>query len=256
LRIYQIQSFFGQCYERIFGVQQFMKIKLLKKLEETLNKGVSSDNRVFFDQEASSFANDNKKTTEHEYRYDYSLQHTMNNSLKLSNFEKNLNFSNKINNPKQNQIEMLSQDNHKKIINQISRKNTKKETIESIPSTRGPTKSLVIKPKHNFQDLNPSCDLISNSKIDNKSENILSNDNDWKFEKKKIKNEKIQQENLETFNLNKEDLIKSFEDVYPDLYEIVFSLNGHLIDQQSGCESVVHDKLQNDLNFDAQGNYI
>lgn len=256
LRIYQIQSFFGQCYQRIFSVQQFMKIKLLKKLEETLNKGVSSENRVFFAQEANNFTMNEQNLNENDYGYDHSLQHTMNNSLKLSNFEKNLNFSNKINNPKQNQIEILSQDNHKKTNPKTYKKDTTKKTLESIPSTRGPTKSLVIKPKHNFQDLNPSCDLISNNKIDNQSENILSNDNDLEFDKKKIKNEKIQEKNLETFILNKEDLIKSFEDVYPDLYEIVFSLNGHLIDQQSGCESVVHDKLQSDLDFNAQGNYI
>lgn len=252
-RIYQIQSFLSQCHERILSVQQFMKIKLLKKFEETLNKEVSSENRFYFPEEDINIElNDQNSNNKN---HEYSLQNKINNSLKSSNFEQNENFSNKISNHhnnNQNQIEVLSQDNHKKPISKPSLKIPIEHTIEQIPSTRGPTKSVIIKPKEKFQNLSSYCESNSIIKNENDPTNIENNEIDVKFEKKKLRDEKIQMENLKSFNLYEKDLIESFEEIYPDLYEMVFSLNGNLIDQESGCESVVHEKLQSDLNFNDQ----
>ena len=57
--------------------------------------------------------------------------------------------------------------------------------------------------------------------------------------------------NLKDFKVDKKELVKLFEEFYPDLFNQAFNLTGKAREERSECESVGHGKLQNAMNFNA-----
>lgn len=245
-KFYQIKDFFSQCLNKILNAQTFMEFKLLKKLEETLNKGVSANNRLDLTANEHQNITQPNKFSKSIQENRLSMTENRNNSLILSNCEKNSIPIRPIND-KQTQFEVLSQDNHKTQIKKHHPDHQIKET-ESVHSSSKTLNKFIL--KNNF--ILKNSELSSETKLEEGDRERASSQKGIKCNEKRLKDEQVQMQNMGQFVIDKGNLVKFFDDMYSDLYEIVFSLNGKGIEQQSGCESVVHEKLQTDLNFDQE----
>lgn len=92
-----------------------------------------------------------------------------------------------------------------------------------------------------------NCERIFETKLEEKKNNI-ENETSLKLDQL----EKQQIENINQFGVQKSDLVKTFDDMYSNFYEVVFSLNGKETEEPSS-DYLVHAKLQSDLTFNDQG---
>ena len=235
-RIFQVLTCFRDGLLRMQNTCNFMEHKLLKKLEEIINQTISEENRLKILTNMNLY-HSHLSTSLPNQRL--SLNNRTNQSLLLSNFEPNL-FQ--ISQPKHCPSEVLSQD--------IRQKNSSIPTPTEFKNnnTIGP-KSLKTKSEIKFSHSNTTSPQSKTEETGIPSE-ILSST--LKQQQRKVKEITIQLQNLSNFQIYKEDLLRLFQETYPDMMEASFKLNGHSPEDISGCESVVHEKLQNDMNFEAK----
>ena len=241
-RVFQVLASFKEGYSRMQNACNFMQHKLFRKLEETLNKSVSEENRIKI---LNSFS---KKFPKSQQSHSipgqrFSLKDNTINSLLFSNFDHgNPTFApTGIWDPS----EVLSQD----ILKQNSTDRDKNMQFDQSPKPRKPAKSLKTKSEIKFTHSNTTSPQSKTEETTSPSQQISTT---LKQRLRKGKEVLVQLANISDFKICKEDLLRFFREMYSDLMEVSFKLNGHSREDVSGCESVVHEKLQTDMNFDAQ----
>lgn len=328
-RLYEVIDFFSKALDTLLRARSFMELKLLRKLQETINKDIPSGARLQFDESQNRYASDSGPQA-------FSLQAFTQSSVVMSQFDEKFkkntamdpraevlshgpsphfgaplykkvptpvyqdrcaSYSVKVrseaqfrlisksglnisdNNPmsqlpqeqaltattnntaSKNQTKKIqdldSTDIVKKTIkrdsNDSQSHNNLKQNVTSnskqIKDVDSPqsVKKVDSNEKYIFQSQDPTTELSQEKKEILKSEEIKSKV-DSNLAKRK-RNIEQQIENLKEFKIDKEHLVKLFEEFYPDLFKTAFNLTGK---EQSECESVGHEKLQNDMNFNAQ----
>lgn len=328
-RLYEVIDFFSKALDTLLRARSFMELKLLRKLQETINKDIPSGARLQFDESQNRYASDSGPQA-------FSLQAFTQSSVVMSQFDEKFkkntamdpraevlshgpsphfgaplykkvptpvyqdrcaSYSVKVrseaqfrlisksglnisdNNPmsqlpqeqaltattnntaSKNQTKKIqdldSTDIVKKTIkrdsNDSQSHNNLKQNVTSnskqikdVDSSQS-VKKVDSNEKYIFQSQDPTTELSQEKKEILKSEEIKSKV-DSNLAKRK-RNIEQQIENLKEFKIDKEHLVKLFEEFYPDLFKTAFNLTGK---EQSECESVGHEKLQNDMNFNAQ----
>ena len=242
-RVFQVLGCFRDGFIRMQNACNFMEHKLLRKLEETLNRNVSEENRMkVLPVDPQTLSKSHLSNSIPANRF--SLHDKTQNSLFLSN----LNLSTP-NNVRPNMFhypsEVLSQDFQQKSSNQIPSSN-----FGPTPIPREPAKSLKTKSEIKFSHSNTTS---PQSKAEEKTE-VSQERAGATLKQKQRKGREVQAQlkNLGGFKLCREDLLNFFKDTYAEIMESSFRLNGRNGEEVSNCESVVHEKLQTDMNFDAQ----
>ena len=240
-RVFQVLQCLREGFFHIRKACDFMEHKLLRKLEETLNRSVSDSNRFYvlkpFSKNVPS-SDLSKSIPDHRF----SLNDNKNHSLLLSNGDAAvLPLNPSVGFP--GLSEVLSQD--------VAQKNklgpAQENKFGPLPVEQRPVKSLRTKSEIKFAHSNTTSPLSKTEETtQSPSQQIPFN------LKRKNREIELQMANLTDFTISKGDLLQFFEETYADLLETSFKLNFHCPEDESGCESVVHEKLQTDMNFDAK----
>ena len=239
-RVFQVLGFFSNGLSKMQNASDFMELKLFRKLEETLNRDIPPKNRVKILNE--KFTESNPQLSQSIPAHRFSVKDKTNHSLLLSNFEPGVtNLNPSLGWP--GRSEVLSQD-----IIQIQNSEQGQANIFT-RNQHGPAKSLKTKSEIKFSHSNTTSPQSKTEDTNISPSQVISSSED---QKQKDKIAESQLKNLEKFSVCEEDLLKFFRETYKDLMEFSFNLNGHSPEDVSGCESVVHEKMQSDMNFDAK----
>lgn len=239
-RVFQVLGCLREGFRRLLRARQFMEHKWLRKLEETLNRGVSDENRFpVLDPFAKDLPSADLSKSFRDARF--SLRDSRMPSLLLSNREA--------------LRAQVTSEGRPRLSEALSREFALQQLSAQTPQTpfgapreeHGPAKSLRTKSEVKFAHSNTTSPP---SKTEETAQ--TASRGPVPPRKCRLRESEVQLNNLADFAISRADLLRAFQEAYTDLVETSFRLNLHSPEEESGCGSVVHEKLQSDLNFDAQ----